>query len=146
MKSHALRLKLIKTGVKEHQCERCNLTQWNGLPIPLELDHINGNNKDNRLENLRILCCNCHAQTDNWRGRKLKEPERSHICQNCFAKKVSKINLWCRQCAAKARGKQKIEWPDTEMLKEMVKKSNYRQVGMKLGVSDNAVRKRIRIH
>lgn len=40
-----------------------------GQKIALELDHINGNNRDNRIENLRILCPNCHAMTDTWRGR-----------------------------------------------------------------------------
>lgn len=146
MTSHRLRLKLIREKVKEHKCEICNLSQWNGLPIPLELDHINGNKKDNRLENLRILCCNCHAQTSNWRGRKLKKPERSHICQTCFLEKVSRIGLSCRKCSAKAKNKPKINWPDKETLMEMVNSTNYRQVGIKLGVSDNAVRKRLRTH
>ncbi len=146
MTSHTLRLKLIKEKIKGHKCECCNLKQWNGKPIPLELDHINGNNKDNRLENLRILCCNCHAQTDNWRGRKIKKPARSHICQICFKQKVSRINLSCRKCAAKTKNKTKINWPDTNTLVEMVKSSNYTQVGIKLGVTDNAVRKRIKMH
>lgn len=146
MQTHKLRLKLIREGVKEHRCEICGLAEWNSLPIPIELDHINGNNKDNHLENLRVLCCNCHAQTDNWRGRKLKKPERSHICQTCFRKKVSRINLSCKQCSAKGKRKTKIQWPETQELVRMVEESNYRQVGIRLGVSDNAVRKRIKMH
>lgn len=146
MTSHTVRLKLIKEKIKEHKCECCNLKEWNGKPIPLELDHINGDNKDNRLENLRILCCNCHAQTDNWRGRKIKKPAQSHICQTCFKQKVSRINLSCKKCAAKRKNKTKINWPDTSTLIEMVKSSNYTQVGIQLGVTDNAVRKRIKMH
>ena len=55
------------TGIK--WCERCGLDVWQGQPIPLEIHHINGINKDNRLENLRLLCPNCHALTNNYRGR-----------------------------------------------------------------------------
>ena len=46
--------------------------EWNGLPIPLELNHINGKNIDNRIENLEILCPNCHAQTEHYRGKSKK--------------------------------------------------------------------------
>lgn len=146
MKSHRLRLKLLREGVKPHQCECCKLSQWNGAPIPLELDHIDGNNENNNLDNLRILCCNCHAQTETWRGRKLKKPLCSHLCQGCFKAEVSRINLSCKSCAANARNKFKINWPSTDKLVEMVEQSNYRQVGIELGVTDNAVRKRIKNH
>ena len=50
-------------------CEECNLTAWQGRPIPLEIHHINGDNTDNRIENLKLLCPNCHALTKNYRGR-----------------------------------------------------------------------------
>lgn len=66
IKSHELKLRLIKSGLKEARCEICKLDQWQQLPIPLELDHINGNHDDNRFENLRILCPNCHAQTSTY--------------------------------------------------------------------------------
>ncbi len=66
-----LKTRMIQEGVKERRCERCRLEAWNGHPIPLELDHINGRRTDNRLANLRILCPNCHAQTDTYRGRNI---------------------------------------------------------------------------
>jgi hypothetical protein len=63
--------RLIAAGMKARACQLCGLTEWNGKQIPLELDHINGDRFDNRLENLQILCPNCHAQGDNYRGRNI---------------------------------------------------------------------------
>lgn len=71
--SYKLKNKLLSEGVKEYRCEGCKRTEWNGKPIPLELHHINGNNSDNRLENLQLLCPNCHAQTEHYRGRNIKK-------------------------------------------------------------------------
>ena len=75
--SYKLKNRLLKEGLKQHICEGCNLTTWQELPIPLELHHINGNNRDNRLENLLLLCPNCHALTDSYRGKNNKS-KRKH--------------------------------------------------------------------
>ena len=66
-----LKRRLFESGLKRRVCERCHCVRWNDLPVPLELDHVNGRRDDNRLENLRILCPNCHAQTDTYRGRNI---------------------------------------------------------------------------
>ncbi len=66
-------MRLFKEGIKKEQCENCNNTHWLNKKIPLELDHINGNNTDNRIENLRILCPNCHALTLTYRGKNKKK-------------------------------------------------------------------------
>ena len=63
--SNSLKKRLIREGVKEERCEVCNNIEWMGEPIPLDLHHINGDHFDNRLENLIILCPNCHRLTDN---------------------------------------------------------------------------------
>lgn len=59
-------------GWRERRCEWCGRDEWEGKVIPLEVDHINGIRTDHRIENLRLLCPNCHAFTDTWRGRNKK--------------------------------------------------------------------------
>ena len=71
--SYKLAKRLIKEGIKELKCEYCNLSKWQNKPIPLELHHINGIHSDNRLENLQLLCPNCHALTDSYRGKNIKK-------------------------------------------------------------------------
>jgi len=69
--SNRLRKQLISQGIFEKKCYGCNLDKWLDNPIPLELDHINGIKTDNRIENLRILCPNCHALTPTYRGKNI---------------------------------------------------------------------------
>jgi hypothetical protein len=69
--TNSLRKRLLRENVKEHKCECCNKETWLGEPIALELHHINGIKSDNRIENLQILCPNCHAFTDNYRGKNI---------------------------------------------------------------------------
>lgn len=106
--SHKLRLRLLEEGVFERKCyggydvmdtERgtirrveCGLTEWMGEPVPLELEHINGDHNDNSLKNLTLLCANCHALTPTYRRRKNPDGytvmgnvmgEKGKICPRC---------------------------------------------------------------
>lgn len=64
-----LKSRLFAAGLKENRCDDCGITDWRGKPLALELHHVNGDGLDNRLENLQLLCPNCHSQTDTWGGR-----------------------------------------------------------------------------
>jgi hypothetical protein len=69
IQSYKLKNRLLKEGILELKCSNCNRRNWLNQLIPLELDHINGNNKDNSLKNLRLLCPNCHALTPTYRSK-----------------------------------------------------------------------------
>ena len=84
--SYKLLQRLIKENVKEYKCEICGNSEWMGKPIPLQLHHIDGEHTNNELSNLQILCPNCHAQTDNYAGKKNQIVE-----SNPNHKKVSSI-------------------------------------------------------
>jgi len=77
IKSFSLKRRLILENIFDATCSNCNNSTWLNNPIPLELDHINGNNLDNSLENIRLLCPNCHALTPTYRGKNQKRSKRS---------------------------------------------------------------------
>lgn len=77
---------LIKGAGRPYQCECCGNSEWNGLPIPLQVHHIDGNHYNNEINNLQILCPNCHAQTDSYCG---KNASRKTITDNEFIKAVN---------------------------------------------------------
>ena len=68
--SFKLKNRLIEEGVKDWKCEECGLEEWNGKWIAIELDHIDGNSNNHTLENLRMLCPNCHSQTETFRFKR----------------------------------------------------------------------------
>ena len=64
-----LKKRLIKEGIKENKCDICEITEWNGKTISMQLDHIDGNSHNHKLENLRMTCPNCHSQTETYCGK-----------------------------------------------------------------------------
>lgn len=70
MSGKNIKRRIISENLLEYKCCECNIiNEWNGKKLQLQLDHINGINDDNRIENLRFLCPNCHSQTDNYAAK-----------------------------------------------------------------------------
>jgi hypothetical protein len=80
VKSDTIKNYIVKNNIVENKCSICNLEpMWNGKKLTLQLDHINGDHYDNRVENLRLICPNCHTQTDTFTGKSL----RKYAIKNC---------------------------------------------------------------
>lgn len=69
VQSFKLKKRLLSENIFQHKCGKCDKTKWLNRPIPLELHHIDGDHYNNELSNLTLLCPNCHALTDNYRGK-----------------------------------------------------------------------------
>lgn len=67
-----LKVRLLAEGIFKNECSECKLTDWNGKPLTMELDHKDGNRTNHKLKNLRLLCPNCHAQTETYRAKNRK--------------------------------------------------------------------------
>jgi hypothetical protein len=143
--------RLIKENIIENKCSVCGILECNGQKLSLCLHHINGNNTDNRLENLQLLCPNCHSLTDNFCGKGIKhkkKPKKIYLiehnkCIDC-GKEILKHSIRCKNCGYKQRSNNtKILWPPLEKLLERLKTTPYITLAKELGVSDNAIRKHI---
>ncbi len=144
-----LKKRLINDKVLDKSCSRCGISNWMDESISLHLHHINGNREDNRLENLQLLCPNCHSQTSTYCGKKNKNNNKNSAyslkitCKTCGAI-ICDSATCCKKCFAKTM--EKIHWPPTNELIKMINDSNYVQVGKLLGVTDKAIKKRIKNH
>ncbi|GAK60892.1 conserved domain protein [Candidatus Vecturithrix granuli] len=139
-----LRKQLAEFRQMPYQCALCGIEpEWNGQELVLQIDHINGDHKDNRFENLRIVCPNCHSQTDTFAGKHLPKPRKERFCKECGAgiTRYSKSGL-CAACACKHQ--RKVERPSREELERLLETHSFVSVGRMFGVSDNAIRKWLR--
>lgn len=143
----SLKKRLYSEGLKIKKCELCGQgDEWNGKYISLILDHINGINNDNRIENLRILCPNCNATLDT-HCSKNKTKYRLYLCvdetqcSDCDTL-ITRGSKRCIKCDS--INKRITNRPSTDVLIREVNEIGYTAVGRKYGVSDNAIRKWIK--
>lgn len=177
----ALKRRLFREGIFKKVCNECGGDQWLGKPMPLELEHKNGNPWDHRIENLEILCPNCHSFTSTYRGKNVVENKvlverhcsycggkvsfrsKSGLCYLCCPKfsrkngtRVVDANCSCcgskitrsksGLCASCSRKKcRRVVRPSLGDLLKEVEGTSYLAVGRKYGVSDNAIRKWIKV-
>jgi hypothetical protein len=134
-----LKERLYSSGLKNRVCEMCGQDEnWNGSKLSLILDHINGVNNDNRIENLRIVCPNCNATLPTHGGKNVKRDE-THINHCECGKKTFRNNKVCPTCSQIKQ--RRVDRPDYLTLIEEIKSLGYKGTGIKYGVSDNSIRK-----
>ena len=132
---------IISNNVLEYKCAECPIiSTHNNKPIVLQLDHINGISDDNRLENLRWLCPNCHSQTETFAGRNAVRVKKVNNCIICGAI-IKPYSTYCRKCQC-LQCKPKKLYISKEELEKLVAEMPMVAIGKQFGVSDNAVRKR----
>ncbi len=133
-----LKSKLLKETILENRCAVCGIQQWNNKPIVLQLHHIDGNPSNNSLNNLQLLCPNCHSQTENYCGNANKNIVK-YYCKDC-GKEITKGSTYCSMCASKHR--RKVERPTkNQLINDFVKHKSFVQVAKIYNISDNALRK-----
>jgi hypothetical protein len=148
-----LKERLYKEGLKQRVCEKCGQNEnWNGEKMSLILDHINGVNNDNRLENLRIVCPNCNAtlpthcsknKEHNLFDNNKNEYKSTRTHKKCICGKIILINSkFCVEC--NSINNRKIERPEYSVLLNDVKEFGYEGTGRKYKVSGNSIKKWIK--
>ena len=139
--SNKLKERLINAGILNNVCTECGISNiWNNKPLILQLDHINGNHYDNRIDNLRLLCPNCHSQTSTF--SRIKNINASiKLCIECGCE-ISKTSVRCKKCSAKKNNKVKVNWPSKDIIeKAILNGESFVSIASKYNATDNALRK-----
>lgn len=151
-----LKTRLYEAGLKERCCELCGQGEiWRGEAMALILDHVNGVHDDHRLENLRIVCPNCNATLATHCGRRGSLPledAECHLCGRLFRPKARSQRFCSRTCGSRRPrvgepqpGRRRVPRPPLAQLREEIASLGWSGTGRKYGVSDNAVRKWVRM-
>ena len=153
----SLKKRLYREGLKARACELCGQTEeWYGRRMTLILDHINGDGRDNRLENLQIVCPNCDATLDTHCGKNFLRERPDRACAHCgasFRPQRAEQRYCSHPCSTHSprhvsarHGARRVQRPPYEQLMHEIDEAGYSAVGRKYGVSDNAIRKWVRAY
>lgn len=143
LKDNLSRVKLISKGKLKNECSICGQKPlWRNKELILILDHINGVQADNRIENLRLLCPNCNSQqynpVINYSISQKTNPKKP--CIRCgMPASINNETGLCKDCLSIM--KRKTEWPSYEQLEKDLNEMSFRAIGRKYGVSDNTIRR-----
>ena len=136
-----LRRWYIKGEYTPYKCSICGQEPiWQGKELTLILDHINGSNHDDRLENLRWVCPNCNQQLDTTAGKNNKTLTKKNYCVDCKTE-ISPKATRCNACAIKYRTSETVYGLSRDELKNLIRVKPFTHIGQMYGVSDNAVKK-----
>lgn len=134
-----IKKRIVEEGLLVYKCCECGIDEWNGVEISLQLDHINGVNNDNRVENLRLLCPNCHSQTKTFSGRNAKIKNKCKCGKDIW--KNSSMCVYCNRDSNR-----KFNPSKEELISKILELNcNISAVSRYYKVSDNSVRKRCKL-
>ena len=138
----SLKRRLLKLSLLKNECSCCGQQPiWNGQKLVMVLDHKNGINNDNRLENLRLLCPNCNSQTNTFAGKsKTKFIKEIFSCSKCGTK-VRKGSNFCKDCRVLIKPIIVTRCPTKEELEKLLWEKPTTKLAEQFGVSDKAVEK-----
>lgn len=136
--------RLFRDGVKEYKCEICGISSWNGKDLVLQLHHINGNHYDNDIDNLQILCPNCHSQTDNFCIKNRKQKYEKAYCVKCgvLLKEQTRTGM-CLKCYREYQ-KNNNKPTKEELIQALEKYVSYNKVSNFFNVSSKRLHKWIK--
>lgn len=131
---------------KNERCQMCNIENiWNGKHLSFQIDHINGDRYDHSEENLRVICPNCHSQTDTYGGKnaKNKVPKEYKRCPQCNVE-IGDKSKKCKPCNSRSPKpyREKIDWPSDEELYSLIWQYSMKELSKSFGVSDKCITKR----
>lgn len=142
-----IRKRILSENILEYKCDKCSIYNWEGSPLSLHLDHINGINDDHRIENLRFLCPNCHSQTDTYAGRNINKNSHDVVKYIRAKDKQCKCGEYicdestsCLTCYKHIQNSMSNIPTKEQLIHDLIELS-WTGVGRRYGVSDNAIRK-----